>query len=148
MASRWVTRERPTVQRIACPWFIRRFIDPEAEIVYVPKDDVLAVAESEGATPFDPGGIRPPEIEFANHGDGKHSFDAFVSRYRPDDAACRALADILRRGEEEWTGVLAIAKGFRQMYDEQGQDDHKQLAAMMPIYEAIYRFCQRKVEKT
>src|SRR5688500_16250306 len=78
---RWVTRERPKVDRIACPWLIRRFVDPEAEFLYVPADQVLAVAEREGATPFD-----VPNVELGHHGP-ECSFDAILKRHKLTDPA-------------------------------------------------------------
>jgi hypothetical protein len=75
MAMKWVTRERPTVDRIACPWLIRRFVDPDAVFLYVPADQVLAVAEREGATPYD-----VPHVELGHHG-AECSFDAIIKKY-------------------------------------------------------------------
>jgi hypothetical protein len=141
MATKWVTKERPRLSGTACPWLIRRFVDPEAEIIYVPPDQVLAVAEREGATPFD-----TPGAELTRHGD-RFTFDAFVKKYRPDDPAMQALAEIMQRVTPEWPGLMAIGNGMRQFYDERGQDDQAQLEAIAPVFDALYAFCKRQVEQ-
>jgi hypothetical protein len=140
---KWVTRERPKVDRVACPWLIKRFVDPEAEFLYVPGDQVQAVAEREGATAFD-----IPGAELGHHGD-ECSFDAIVRRYdlAKNDPAMRRLALIVRGADTsqrdltpESRGLLAIAQGFSEVY----QDDHAQLAAELPVYDALYAWCQRQ----
>ena len=140
---KWVTRERPKVDRVACPWLIKRFVDPEAEFLYVAADRVQAVAEREGATPFD-----VPGAELGHHGD-ECSFDAIVRHYdlARNDAALARLALIVRGADTpqhdltpESRGVLAIAQGFSEVY----QDDQAQLAAELPVYEALYAWCQRQ----
>ena len=92
---KWVTRARPKIDRIACPWLIRRFIDPAAEFLYVPAADVMRVAEERDATPFD-----VPGVEFGHHGE-RCSFDAFVARYKPGDPALARLAEIVRGADTE-----------------------------------------------
>jgi hypothetical protein len=138
---KWVTREHPRVDRIACPWLIKRFVDPEAEFLYVPADQVLAVSEREGATPYDVGGV-----ELGHHGD-ECSFDAIVNKYNlaRNDPALARLALIVRGADTpqrdltpESRGLVAIANGFSTVY----ADDHEQLAAELPVYEALYAFCQ------
>jgi hypothetical protein len=138
---KWVTREHPKVDRIACPWLIKRFVDPEAEFLYVPADQVLAIAEREGATPYDLTGV-----ELGHHGD-ECSFDAIVKKYdlAKNDAALARLALIVRGADTqqrdltpESRGLVAIANGFSTVY----ADDHEQLAAELPVYEALYAFCQ------
>ena len=138
---KWVTREHPRVDRIACPWLIKRFVDPEAEFLYVPADQVLAVAEREGATPYDVAGV-----ELGHHGD-ECSFDAIVEKYdlAKNDPALARLALIVRGADTqqrdltpESRGLVAIANGFSTVYS----DDHEQLAAELPVYEALYAFCQ------
>ena len=141
MATKWVTKERPRLSGTACPWLIRRFVDPEAEIFYAAPDKVMSIAESEGAIPFD-----MPGIELTRHGD-RFTFDAFVKKYRPDDAAMQLLAEIMQRVTPEWPGLMAIGNGMRQFYDEQGQDDQSQLAALLPVFDALYAFCQRQVNE-
>jgi hypothetical protein len=139
---KWVTRERPMVDRIACPWLIRRFVDPTAEFLFVPADQVLAVAEREGATPYD-----VPGAELGHHGDAC-SFDAIITKYDLTEPALAALALIVRGADTdakdltpESRGLVAIAEGFRLVYD----DDHAQLAAELPVYDALYAVCQKRV---
>jgi hypothetical protein len=138
---KWVTREHPRVDRIACPWLIRRFVDPQAEFLYAPADQVLAVAEREGATPYDVG-----DVELGHHGD-ECSFDAIVRKYglAKDDPALARLALIVRGADTqqrdltpESRGLFAVATGFSAIYT----DDHEQLAAELPVYEALYAFCK------
>jgi hypothetical protein len=140
---KWVTRERPKVDRVACPWLIKRFVDPEAEFLYVPADQVQAVAEREGATPFD-----IPGVELGHHGQ-ECSFDAIVHRYdlARDNPAVARLARIVRGADTdqhdltpESRGLIAIAQGFSAVYTE----DHAQLAAELPVYDALYAWCQRQ----
>jgi hypothetical protein len=138
---KWVTRERPTVDRIACPWLIQRFVDPEAEFLYVPADQVLTVAEREPATPYDVAGV-----ELGHHG-AECSFDAIINKYGLRDRALARLALIVRGADTdaldltpESRGLLAIAQGFRLRYE----DDHEQLARELPVYDALYAYCQRQ----
>jgi rhodanese-related sulfurtransferase len=143
-AGRWVTRERPKVDRIACPWLIRRFIDPRSEFLYVPADQVLEVAKTTGATPYDIKGV-----EFGHHGD-RCSFDAIVSAYEINDAALDQLATIVRGADTsrpdlapQCMGLLAISHGLSAGF----ADDHEQLKHGMIIYDAFYQWCrlQQKV---
>ena len=141
----WVTRERPKVDRIACPWLIRRFVDPEAEFVYVPADEVMAVAERTGAIPYD-----VPDVELGHHGP-ECSFDAIIKKYGLTDPALQRLALIVRGADtpakdltSESPGLEAIADGFRRLYD----DDHEQLAAESIVYDALYTYCQALVDGT
>lgn len=141
---KWVTRERPKTDRIACPWLIRRFIDPEAEFLYVPPGEVLAVAQREGALSFDAPGAR------YTHRDGLCSFEVLVEDYGIDDPAVRLLARIVHgadvSGDENVTpqsrGLKAIAEGFHYRFD----DDHEQLATALPVYDALYEWCRRETE--
>src|SRR5438067_2049697 len=126
---KWITRERPKVDRVACPWLIKRFVDPEAVFLYAPKDRVLAVAERERATPYDIEGA-----ELGHHGD-RCSFDAIVKKYRLEkDPAIVRMAEIVRGADTnapdlapESRGVLAICEGLGKVFD----DDHEQLTAAM-----------------
>ena len=138
---KWVTRERPKVDRIACPWLIKRFVDPAAEFLYAPANQVLAVVEREGATPYD-----VPDVELGHHGD-ECSFDAIVRKYdlARSDPALGQLALIVRGADTqqrdlapESRGLLAIAQGFSEAY----ADDHEQLAAELPVYDALYAWCR------
>jgi hypothetical protein len=140
LRMKWVTRERPKVDRIACPWLIKRFVDPEAEFLYAPANQVHAVAEREGATPYD-----VPGAELGHHG-AECSFDAIVRKYHLDrDPALQQLASIVRGADTdqrdltpESRGLLAIAQGFSAAYP----DDHAQLAAELPVYDALYAWCR------
>ena len=143
---KWVTRERPKVDRVACPWLIKRFVDPEAQFLYVPADQVIGVAELEGATAFD-----VPGVELGHHGD-ECSFDAIVRRYdlAKKDPALERLALIVRGADTsqreltpESRGLLAIAQGFSDVY----HDDQAQLAAELPVYDALYAWCKRQSER-
>ncbi len=140
---KWITRERPKVDRIACPWLIRRFVDRDAEFLYVPADQVTSIAEREGATAYD-----VPGAELGHHGP-ECSFDAILARYRLDDPALRHLARIVRGADTdaldltpESRGLRAIAQGFSRAYAR----DHEQLEAELPVYDALYAWCQAQVE--
>ena len=137
---KWVTRERPVVDRIACPWLIRRFVDPAAEFLYVPADRVMAVAEREGAIPYD-----VPNVELGHHGP-ECSFDAILKKYGLNDPALHRLAAIVRGADTadkdaapEARGLEAVARGYRLLYD----DDHEQLAAESRVYDALYAYRQQ-----
>jgi hypothetical protein len=139
-----VTRERARVDRIACPWLIRRFIDPQAEFLFVPADQVTAVAERDGAIPFDVPGVR-----LGHHG-SRCSFDAFIEEYRLTDPALLRLAEIVRGADTddrtispEASGLYALASGFQALMPSAYADDHALLAAETPMYDALYRFCQQ-----
>ena len=136
---KWVTRERPKIDRLACPWLIRRFIDPEAEIHYVPAAQVLAVAGSEGAIPFD-----VPEVELTHSGP-LCSFDAFLEKYHLEDAALARLAEIVPAADTDTLdrspqapGLLAISLGLGANI----ADDQELLKAALPIYDALYTWCR------
>jgi hypothetical protein len=141
---KWVTRERPKTDRIACPWLIRRFIDPEAEFLYVPADRVLEVAETKRGHSFDAPGAR------YTHRDGLCSFEVLVEEYGIDDPAVSRLARIVhgadvaedRDATPESRGLLAIAEGFYLL--ELG--DHRQLELSEPMYDALYAWCRRETE--
>ena len=140
----WVTRERPKVDRIACPWLIKRFVDPNAEFLYVPSEEVLAVAEQTGAIPYD-----VPGVELGHHG-AECSFDAIIKKYELIDPALLCLARIVRGADTpdkdltpESRGLEAIAEGFRLLY----QDDHEQLVAESVVYDALYAYCQQSLAK-
>jgi len=137
MALKFVTRERIKVDRVACPWLIKRFIDPDAELFFVAKDQVLAVAEREGALPYD----ISEEIELTHHGD-ECSFDAFIHKYHLEsDKALMELAKIVRAADvlsqreiaPEGVGLEAIAFGFRL----NGKSDQELLDLQFPIYDAL-----------
>ncbi len=138
---KWVTRERPTVDRIACPWLIRRFIDPDAELLYVPAAEVMDIAQQQGAIPYD-----VPGVDLGHHGE-ECSFDAFIRTYRLSDPALADLALIVRGADTdakdltpESRGLYAIANGFRLTFT----DDHEQLDREMPVYDALYAYCRQQ----
>ncbi len=133
--SKWITRERPKIDRIACPWLIRRFIDPCAEFLYVPSAQVLAAAKAEQAIPYD-----VPDVQFGHRGE-LCSFDAFIADFTLDDPALAALAQIVRgadTGKPDMTpqsaGLLAVSRGLSLNYS----DDHEMLAHGMVVYDALY----------
>ena len=140
---RWVTRERPKTDRIACPWLIRNFIDPDAVFLYVPADEVLAVAEREDALSYDAPGAR------YTHRDGLCSFEVLVEEYDIRDPAIALLAQIVhgadvaddRDATPESRGLLAVAEGFHLLE----LDDLRQLALSMPVYDALYAWCQNEI---
>jgi hypothetical protein len=138
---RWVTRERPKTDRIACPWLIRRFIDPEAEILYVLRDDVLAVAEREGARSFDASGA-----EFT-HRDGLCTFEVLVGEFGLGaDPALARLAKIVHAADVSedlgtdplGPGLLAIGEGGL----DAEPDDHLLLEKGSFVYDALYEWCR------
>ena len=140
---KWVTRANPKVDRVACPWLIKKFVDPDAEFFYAPADQVMAVAEREGATAYD-----VPNVELGHHG-AECSFDAIIKKYNLMDPALDKLALIVRGADTaakdltpESCGLEAIAAGFQLAYE----DDHEQLAAELPVYEALYNYCQKLVQ--
>jgi len=135
----WVTRERPKIDRIACPWLIRRFIDPDAVIRYVAPDQVLFIAQQDGAIPFD-----IPDVELTHRGP-LCSFDAFLDKYGLDDPALRALAKIVRAADTDTLqdsaqapGLLAISLGLCANL----RDDQELLAAGMVVYDALFTWCR------
>lgn len=136
---KWITRERVKVDRVACPWLIRRFIDPDAEFLFVPPGDVASVAEREGATPYDVQGA-----ELGHHGD-QCSFDAFIEKYALVEPALEKLRLIVRGADTsafeiapEAAGLYAIASGFQAS----GRSDHALLEVEFPMYDALYAFCK------
>jgi len=140
----WVTRERPKIDRIACPWLIRRFIDPEATFVYVPADRVLAVAKETGATPYDVAGV-----EFTHEGD-RCSFDTLLRIYEIADPALDHLATIVRGADTsrhdlspQCGGLFAISLGLSANFS----DDHEMLGHGMVIYDALYTWCRSLQEE-
>jgi hypothetical protein len=139
--TKWVTRERPKIDRIACPWLIRRFVDPEAAFLYVPSDRVFAVAKETGATPYDIPGADP----FSHIGE-LCSFDAFIAHYKLDGPALQRLAVIVRGADTarhdlapEASGLHAISMGLSAIIP----DDHAMLAQGMVVYDALYAWCRQ-----
>ena len=140
-ATRWVTRERPKIDRIACPWLVRRFIDQDAEFLYVPASQVRFVADEKTAVPYD-----VPGAELGHEGE-RCSFDAFLKHYRLEgDPALRKLALIVRAADTgrpelapQAPGLLAISQGLSINY----QNDHQMLEQGMVVYDALYASCRR-----
>jgi rhodanese-related sulfurtransferase len=135
-STRWVTRERPKIDRIACPWLIARFVDPEAEFLYVPANSVLSAAKEKDAVPYD-----VADVHFTHHGD-RCSFDAFIKHYRLTDPALAELALIVRGADTarldlapQAAGLAAISLGLSRNF----ADDHEMLKHGMVIYDALYR---------
>jgi rhodanese-related sulfurtransferase len=139
-ATRWVTRERPKIDRIACPWLVRRFVDPEAEFLYVPGQDVLRVAKERDALPYD-----VPDVHFSHDGE-LCSIDAFLKTYRLlGDPALIRLATIVRGADTarldlapQSAGLLAVSLGLSLNFN----DDHEMLKQGMVMYDALYAWCR------
>ena len=136
---KWVTRRKARVDRIACPWLIQRFIDKDAEFLFVPEDQVMETARREDALPFD-----VPGVELGHDGE-RCSFDAFLKKYQLDDPALQSLAQIVRGADTEareiareaW-GLYAVASGFREI----SHDDFENMARQFPVYDALYAYCR------
>ncbi|MDP2369534.1 chromate resistance protein ChrB domain-containing protein [Rhodoferax sp.] len=145
--TRWVTRARPRVDRIACPWLIRRFVDAQAQFLYVPTDQVATIAQREQATAYDVADNVAP-TRFTHVGE-LCSFDAFIRAYRlGGDAALERLAQIVRGADTDRLdltpqsgGLVALSLGMSRVEP----DDHRMLEAMMPLYDALYAWCQDAV---
>ena len=143
---KWVTRERVKVDRVACPWLIRKFTDPEAEFLFVTREKVLEVADREGAIPFD-----VPGAELGHHG-GKCSFEALVAKYEIEEPTVQLLAKIVHGadveqdlyGRPEAPGLEALAEGFRYLGLK---DDHEILEKEFIVYDALYAYCRQKVQE-
>jgi rhodanese-related sulfurtransferase len=145
-ATRWVTRERPKIDRIACPWLILRFVDPEAEFLYVPPKEVLRVAKEKEAVPYD-----VPDVHFSHDGE-LCSFDAFLRTYRlTGDPALAKLAVIVRGADTarpelapQTAGLLAVSLGLSRNF----RDDHEMLKHGMVVYDALYAWCKDGQDET
>lgn len=136
---KWVTRERPKIDRIACPWLIARFIDKTPEFLYVPGDRVMKVVAETGATPYD-----VPDAELGHVGEFC-SFDAFLKKYQLTNPALQKLAVIVRAADTgrpdlapEAAGLLAVSRGLSQNF----RDDHEMLMHGMVVYDALYAWCR------
>ena len=135
---KWITRERPKIDRIACPWLVTHFIDEMPEFLYVPGGEVMKIAAETGAIPYD-----VPNVELGHHG-SQCSFDAFIAKYQLRDVALDKLARIVRGADcdaldlaPQAAGLLAISKGLSLNFD----DDHEMLKHGMVIYDALYAWC-------
>jgi len=141
---KWVTRENANVDRVACPWLITRFVDPQAEFLYVPTDQVPVVAEREGAIPYDTANVE------LGHVDGRCSFESIMLKYGlMEDRGLVELAKIVHAADVSTDidtsvygrGLKAIAYGFAYLH---GKDDHKKIELETPMYDALYAFCQQQ----
>ncbi len=141
---KWVTRKNANVDRIACPWLIKRFVDTDAEFLFVGRDDVMRVAKAEGATAYD-----VPNVELG-HVDGRCSFESILVKYALNDPALQLLGRIVHCAdvpedisiEPEAAGLRAIAHGFAAMH---GDADHEKLSLESPMYDALYAWCQNQL---
>src|SRR5712671_6360940 len=147
-SMRWITRQDVKVDRVACPWLIRRFIDPQAEFLFVSEDQLLERARQEGATPFD--ATRFPEVRL-NHRGERCTFEAILEDYKLTDSALHRLALIVRgadvKGQEhaspESLGLRAIAQGFALT----GISDEERLAREFPMYDALYEYVRQQLKE-
>ncbi len=144
---KWVTREKAKVDRIACPWLIHRFVDVEADFLFVPREKVLDVAKAEAAIPFDAPGAELSH--YTEDGDERCSFDAIIRKYGLEDRALLDMAEIVRTADAkprsprpEGAGLEAMALGFR----ENAKDDHDNMRLQFPAYDALYAYCRLRVE--
>lgn len=142
---KWVTRERPKIDRIACPWLIARFIDDAPEFLYVPAADVLSVAARTGAVPYD-----IPGVEMSHVGE-RCSFDAFLAKHHLDDPALQQLALIVRGADTsrleltpQSAGLYALSLGLSHTF----ANDHEMLAHGMVMYDALYAWCKNCQKET
>jgi rhodanese-related sulfurtransferase len=142
--TRWVTRERPKIDRIACPWLVARFVDPEAEFLYVPTKQVLETARERDAVPYD-----VPDVHFSHEGE-RCSFDAFLRHFRLDDPALAQLAMIVRGADTarldlapQASGLAAISLGLSRNF----ANDHTMLQHGMVMYDALYTWCKQGQEE-
>jgi len=145
VSTKWITRERPKIDRIACPWLILRFIDPDAEFLYVPADKVLAIAQESGAIPYD-----IPGVELSHVGEGC-SFDAFVAKYQLADPGLERLALIVRGADTsrldlapQCAGLYAISLGLSATI----ANDHEMMRHGLIVYDALYAWCAHLQDET
>ena len=148
---RWVTREKAKVDRIACPWLIRKFIDKDAQFIFAPKEKVLEIAQNEGAIPFDISGVELSH--YVENGMEHVTFDALIKKYDLKDRALMELAKIVRGADARVTGptdsapesagLEAAATGFRLI----ATGDEENMKLQFPLYDALYRFCQLRVDE-
>ncbi len=146
---KWVTREKAKVDRIACPWLIKKFVDQKAEFLFVPSDQVLKVAKEQGAISYDAQGAEL--THYKEDGNERVSFDAIIKKYKLKDPALLELAKIVRGADAklpdtppESAGLEAAAHGFRNL----AKDDFDNMKLQFPTYDAFYKYCQLKIEGT
>jgi hypothetical protein len=144
---KWITREHPRVDRVACPWLVERFVDRDAEFIYVPAAEVMSEATKRGATPYD---VKDVEL---GHRGAECSFDAFIHKYGLEkDPALAYMARVIRGADTsdksitpESIGIEAILDGIRRVYYP---DDQRQREASRPVLDALFAYCQEKVGTT
>lgn len=140
---KWITREKVKVDRVACPWLIKKFIDPDAEFLFVPADSVLPIAEVQKAIPYD-----IPGVKYGHH-EGRCTFEALITEQKLTDPALLLLAKIVHGadvsndlyGRPEASGLLAVALGFSMF----GLSDHEILEREFIVYDALYAYCKNRV---
>lgn len=139
---KFVTRANVKVDRVACPWLITTFVDPQAEFIFVPVEEIPATVAAQGAIPFD-----APGVELGHHGE-ECSFDAIIKKYGLTDPALPQLARIVRGADTpaktltpESIGLEAVAEGFRRMAHAEGYDDHETNRREWIVYDALYLYC-------
>ena len=140
---KWVTRSHVHVDRVACPWLIRRFVDSEAEFIFVPASRIQEVAEHEGAIPFDAPGVE------LGHRDGKCSFETIIEKYGLKDKALLKLAHIVHCADTDALAENPIAAGLEAIavgYSLRFPDDHENLARQFEVYDALYAWCRLQVK--
>lgn len=142
---KWITRERPKIDRIACPWLISRFIDKDAKFIFASPTEIMSVSAQTGAIPFD-----VPNVELTHVGE-LCSFDAFIKKYELKDAAIDRLADIVRAADTntlskspQAAGLLAISLGLGENFP----DDQELLKEGMKVYDALYTWCRSLTSET
>ena len=141
---KWITRANANVDRVACPWPIKRFVDPQAEFLFVPADQVTATAQRERAIPYD-----VPNVELG-HVDGRCSFESIILKYQLTDPALNELARIVHGADvdediqitPQSAGLSAIARGFALVH---GEADHEKIRLESPMYDALYIWCKSRV---
>jgi hypothetical protein len=136
---KWITRERPKIDRIACPWLIKNFVDPQAEFIYVPKEQVLEKAKELNAIPYDVHGVE------YTHQEGGCTFDYIINRHAISDPALHTLAKIVRGADTDSfdlapqsAGLWAISAGLSYNH----RNDHEMLAIGMKLYDALYSWAK------
>ncbi len=144
---KWVTRKNANVDRIACPWLIRKFVDKDPVFLYVPPEEVLSVAKREDAIPYDVEGVE------LGHVGGRCSFESIMVKYGLTELALQKLATIVHGADvardvaivPEAAGLKAVAHGFALLH---GDNDHEKIRLETPLYDALYAWCQQQVGST
>jgi hypothetical protein len=140
---KWITRSHVHVDRVACPWLIRRFVDSEAEFIFVPASRIQEVAEDEGAIPFDAPGVE------LGHRDGKCSFETIIEKYGLKDKALLRLAHIVHCADTDALAENPLAAGLEAIavgYSLRFPNDHENLAHQFEVYDALYAWCRLQVK--